>query len=72
MKSSFEKIRDEKYDLVGPAYLVLDILCFAFFEAETFQLIRNKTSPDAAKNSASFCNFSSRVPHVALEQFMFL
>jgi hypothetical protein len=56
MKSSFEKICNEKYDLVGQAYLVLDVLCFAFFEAETFQLIKSKTSSDTAKNSASFCN----------------
>jgi hypothetical protein len=42
MKSSFEKIGNEKYDLVGRAYLVLDVLCFMFFEVETVQLKKTR------------------------------
>jgi hypothetical protein len=56
MTPSFEKIGNEKYDLVGRAYLVLDVLCFVFFEAETVRLKKKKTPSDTPRNSASLSN----------------
>jgi len=59
VKLSFEKIGNEKYEFIGRENLVLDVLCFVFFEAETVQLRKNKTLSETVKNCASLINKQS-------------